>query len=125
VKLVVARDEDGKSGLVELDVMEILKFTTDKTRILIHTKNDVYYFPFDSLEKIQNVLQALNLPFVRADRGNLVNIDKVIEIDDKYAKVYFEGDKPGERGKEATVSRPTNYRRILDLFRERQGRKNE
>ncbi|AGA56697.1 response regulator of the LytR/AlgR family [Thermobacillus composti KWC4] len=125
MKWVVARDEDGKSGLVELDVMEILKFTADKTRILIHTKNDVYYFPFDSLEKIQNVLQALNLPFVRADRGNLVNIDKVIEIDEKYAKVYFEGDKPGELGKEATVSRPTNYRRILDLFRERQGRKNE
>jgi len=122
VKLVVARDEDGKTGPVELEVTEILKFTTDKTRIQIHTKNDVYYFPFDSLEKIQNILQALNLPFVRADRGNLVNMDKVIEIDEKFAKVYFEGDKPGERGKEATVSRPTNYKRILALFRERQGR---
>jgi DNA-binding LytR/AlgR family response regulator len=120
--LVVARDEDGKTGPVELEVTEILKFTTDKTRIQIHTKNDVYYFPFDSLEKIQNILQALNLPFVRADRGNLVNMDKVIEIDEKFAKVYFEGDKPGERGKEATVSRPTNYKRILALFRERQGR---
>ena len=122
MKLVVARDEDGKTGPVELEVTEILKFTTDKTRIQIHTKNDVYYFPFDSLEKIQNILQALNLPFVRADRGNLVNMDKVIEIDEKFAKVYFEGDKPGERGKEATVSRPTNYKRILALFRERQGR---
>jgi len=124
VKLVVARDEDGKTGPVELEVTEILKFTTDKARIQIHTKNDVYYFPFDSLEKIQNILQALNLPFVRADRGNLINMDKVIEIDEKFAKVYFEGDKPGERGKDATVSRPTNYKRVLALFRERQGRTN-
>ena len=125
MKWMVARDEDGKSGLVELEVTEILKFTTDKTRIQIHTKDDVFYFPFDSLEKIQNILQAMNLPFVRADRGNLINIDKVVEIDEKFAKVYFEGDKPGERGKDATVSRPTNYRRILTLFRERQGRNNK
>lgn len=125
MKWVVSRDEDGKSGLVELDVSEIVKFTTDKTRIVIHTKNDMFYFPFDSLEKIQNVLHTLNLPFVRADRGNLINMDKVVEIDEKYAKAYFEGDTPGVKGKEATISRPTNYRRILSLFQERQGRKNK
>jgi hypothetical protein len=111
----VTRDRDGKTGVVLLSQDEIVKFTTQGNRILIHTLNDIFYH-VDSLDKIETALRAAGLPYERADRGNLIDITKVIEIDEKTAIAYFGSEMSGGKRIEATISRPENYRRILAKF---------
>jgi len=110
------KDIDGKTGVVFIPFEKVLKFSTQGNRILIHTVDDVYYH-LDGMDRIDAALQAAGLSYERADRGNLIDITKVIEIDEKKALAYFEGERPGEKGKESTISKPENFNRIINRFK--------
>ena len=94
-----------------------MKFTVQGGRRLVHTKDEVYYEP-DNLERLEAALLAIGQPFERADRGSLIDITKVVEIDEKKAIAYFEGNEKGTRGNDTTLSRPDNFNRIRKRFRE-------
>lgn len=117
MKWPVTRDKEGESGIIFLDFSEILKFTVQGGRRLVHTVDGVFYEP-DSIDRLQSALQQSGLPFERADRGNLINITRVVEIDEKKALAIFESPEPGVKGKDSTISKPDNFKRILKKFRE-------
>ncbi|MGG1312800.1 MULTISPECIES: LytTR family DNA-binding domain-containing protein [Cohnella] len=116
MKWPVTRDEKGETGLLFISLSDIVKISAEGNRLLFHTKDEVFY-QLNTLEKIESALKAAGLPFERADRGHLIDLHKVVEIDVKNAIAYFE-PSPGKERKSATLSR-AKLKELLPKMKER------
>ncbi|MFC5652924.1 LytTR family transcriptional regulator DNA-binding domain-containing protein [Paenibacillus solisilvae] len=116
----VTRDKEGITGIIFIEFEKILKFTTQSNRVMVHTSDEVYY-QLDNLDRLESALKASTDRFERADRGNLIDLTQVVEIDDKFSKAYFRNSSPEGKSKEATISKPGNYQRIKKRFLELNG----
>lgn len=113
----VSRDKDGETGFFMLDSKDIIKFSSEGSNYLVHTRDEVFYI-LNTLDKIESAFAAVGLPYARADRGELIDLSTVEKIEDKYEKAVFEG------GKSATISR-TKFKAIKEKFLSLIERKNE
>ncbi|WP_221469275.1 LytTR family transcriptional regulator DNA-binding domain-containing protein [Cohnella nanjingensis] len=104
----VSRRERGDSGVIFLEVRQIIKFSAFGNAIQVHTQDEVFHL-LATLDRIESALQAVGLPFERADRGNLIHMTKMVELDEKFSKAIFAG------GKTATIS-SSKYKKIKALF---------
>jgi DNA-binding LytR/AlgR family response regulator len=91
--LTVARGKDGETGLVPLEIEDIifLEFERIDNRINVHTLDDVYYI-MGTLKFWVTALQNSGYDFVMVDRVNAANINKIVRLDKQYNIAYFETD---------------------------------
>lgn len=121
----VTRDKEGNTGIIFIEFEKIVKFTIQNNRVMVHTHEEVFYH-LDNLDHLESALEVSSDRFERADRGNLIDITQVVEIDDKYSKAYFRSSlSAASKRKEATISKPGNYQRIKRRFLELHGNPKE
>ncbi|WP_373876431.1 LytTR family DNA-binding domain-containing protein [Paenibacillus spongiae] len=90
-QLSVTLDIDGKLGFGLVNIHDIIFFEYDNliNRIIIHTMNKKYY----TMSTLKYFIESLNNSgyfFKLVDRNNAVNIDKIVCLDSRTKKAYFE-----------------------------------
>lgn len=89
--LTVTRDVDGNRGLEFLPIRKIayMEYLKNINRVVVHTTNQEFYL-MGTLQYWQRALEMSGYNFVFLDRGNVVNLDKIVLLDAKYHVAYFE-----------------------------------
>jgi DNA-binding LytR/AlgR family response regulator len=90
-KLTVTRDPAGISGILSVNVDEILmlEYSRREDRIVVHTAEDTYY-TVGTLKYWNDALNGSGYQFAMVDRGNSLNLAKVVRIDEIFNVAYFE-----------------------------------
>ncbi|MDF2651798.1 MAG: hypothetical protein K0Q73_7603 [Paenibacillus sp.] len=89
--LVVSKDINAESGLISLPIKEVafMEFERRIDRVIVHTV-DSSFFLTGTLKYWQNGLDSNGYNFVAVDRTNVVNLDRIVVLDEMYHIAYFE-----------------------------------
>ena len=91
MKLAVTRDAEGKTGLINLSVSEILYLEFDMTEkwVFVHTLEDRFYIS-GNLSYWAEALKAVGFGFEKVDRNVVVHLQKIKRLDRVFAYAFFE-----------------------------------
>ncbi|MGG1313661.1 LytTR family transcriptional regulator DNA-binding domain-containing protein [Cohnella laeviribosi] len=102
VRFPVTRDPGNFSEVIELDLRDVDYIETHQTGFVVfHTKDEVFYPVVPKLSILEKHLEDLG--FLRLDRTNLSNIEKIRYYDEERSLVFF-NDKISKSSKFTTVS---------------------
>ncbi|WP_410514996.1 LytTR family DNA-binding domain-containing protein [Paenibacillus sp. BR2-3] len=89
--ITVTRDPAGISGIFSINVDEILmlEYSRREDRIVVHTE-DNSFFTVGTLKYWTDALNGSGHKFAMVDRGNSLNLEKVVRIDETFNVAYFE-----------------------------------
>ena len=89
----VTRDPAGNSGLISIDADEILmlEYSSKEDRIILHT-TDHSFFTMGTLKYWTDALNGTGYKYALVDRGNSLNLEKVVLLDKTYNLAFFESD---------------------------------
>ncbi|MEK4351310.1 LytTR family transcriptional regulator DNA-binding domain-containing protein [Paenibacillus sp. FSL R5-0475] len=89
--LTVTRDVDAVTGVISLPIRDIafLEYASQIDRVIVHTINEMFYMP-GTLKYWQSALDSSGYNFASVDRTNVVNLDKIVLVDEIYRVAYFE-----------------------------------
>lgn len=104
MNLAVSNHIEGKHGLIQLSVDDILYFEFERSKemIVLHTLTDKFFTP-GTLKFWVEALKASGYHFEMVDRINAVNLCRIRHVDQKYKLAYFE-DVIKKDSKRCTVS---------------------
>jgi|HigsolmetaGSP12D_1036236.scaffolds.fasta_scaffold00095_18 DNA-binding LytR/AlgR family response regulator len=116
MRLSVSRDIDGKTGIVNLSVTDVLFLEYDLTtkKVWVHTLRDRYYIP-GTLSFWAEALRAGGYDFRKVDRNIVVQVPKIKVMDRTFKYAYFE-DPVREKSKRITLSQ-TYFKKIAEKNR--------
>ncbi|MFD2613699.1 LytTR family transcriptional regulator DNA-binding domain-containing protein [Paenibacillus gansuensis] len=97
---VVKRVDSETNELVMLDLNEVLFINIESRNIVYHTSQGKFY-QITTLSELSEHLQDQG--FDTLDKTNLVNMNKIKNLDSKYGKLYFE-ENPAPGSPYASVS---------------------
>ena len=91
MQLTVTRDIEGKSGISNLPVRDILFLQSDLTSkwIAVHTLDDQFYIP-GTLIYWTEALKQGGYQFEKVDRNIVVHVPRICKMDRIFVKAYFE-----------------------------------
>ncbi|TVX91533.1 LytTR family transcriptional regulator DNA-binding domain-containing protein [Cohnella terricola] len=98
-RLTVSRDSEGKTGLIELPVEDILFFESNsrnKDMIILHTWDELFYAP-GTLRYWLEALKSSGEDFEMVDRVNVVHLSKVHHVDRIFRIAYFGESKSSKQ----------------------------
>ncbi|EXX86021.1 hypothetical protein BG53_14855 [Paenibacillus darwinianus] len=110
----VTRSVEG-IGMESIHVDDILFLETSQSRILVHTKDGVYYVP-NTLERWMRAFGSIGQQFEMVDRCSIANLNRVRRIDPVWCRLYFD-DNPSEGAKPCNVAR-SHYRKVANKIEE-------
>jgi len=116
--LSVTKDENGYSGLVQLNIADIAFLESRTGKILIHTIHNDTFYTVGSLKYWTQVLNSTGFSFFIADRNNSVHMDNIVEMNGFLKVAYFERNR-GNTSKHCTMSK-SGYKEVsmlLDIAR--------
>lgn len=89
--LSVTRDEEGKTGLINITANDALFLEYDQyqKRVYAHTLEERFYVA-GSLTYWETALKAAGYEFEMVDRNIVVHMPKIKRLDRVFAKAYFE-----------------------------------
>lgn len=89
--LTVSKDVDATTGVKSLPIKDIayMEYARQIDRIIVHTIDDIFYMT-GTLKYRQSALEASGYNFATVDRTNVVNLDKIVLLDEVYHVAYFE-----------------------------------
>ncbi|CAH1054047.1 LytTR family DNA-binding domain-containing protein [Paenibacillus pseudetheri] len=93
VCITVSRDADATTGIISLPIQDIafLEYARKIDRVIVHTIDEMYYMT-GTLKYWQSALDNSGFNFVMVDRTNVVNMDKIVLLDEVHHVAYFEKD---------------------------------
>ncbi|GAA3411120.1 LytTR family DNA-binding domain-containing protein [Paenibacillus hodogayensis] len=101
VKYPVTLDPHNFESVIMLDPEEIIKIEVHDRSITFHTKTQTFYPLSWTISTLEHHLR--NLDFLRLDRNNLVNMNKITHLDEERALVFFDPEITNS-SKFATIS---------------------
>ncbi|MCC3377161.1 hypothetical protein [Cohnella sp. REN36] len=105
MRVAVAQDPEGKTGLIELQAEQLWYIETNKKikdMVVVHmSQNECYYAP-GTLKFWETALKASGLLFEKVDRTNVLHLP-LVKYMDEYYNTYFE-DSRTKDSKYCTVS---------------------
>lgn len=110
----VTRDVEG-SGMESIHVDDILFLETSQSRIVVHTKDGVYYVP-NTLERWMRAFDSVGQQFEMVDRCSIANLKRVTRLDPVWCRLYFD-DGSSEGAKPCNVAR-RHYRKVAKKIEE-------
>ncbi|WP_270172130.1 LytTR family DNA-binding domain-containing protein [Paenibacillus sp. SYP-B4298] len=87
--LSLTRDIDGHSGFFQISPHDILYFSHDDGHVVFHLQHEEY-LAMGSLKYFCAALNASGFRFQKVDRNTVVNMDKVMLVNQKRGMLYFE-----------------------------------
>lgn len=104
MSISVSRSAQGKTGLVQLPIDDILYFEFDRgiEMIAVHTLTEKFFIP-GTLKYWLEVLTASGYNFEMVDRNNAVNLCRIKHVDKTFKLAYFE-EAICKESKRCTVS---------------------
>ncbi|WP_379136466.1 LytTR family transcriptional regulator DNA-binding domain-containing protein [Paenibacillus sp. sgz500958] len=87
----VSKDSEANEGLMQLAIDDILyiEYSRKPDRIIFHTMQEMYY-SLGTLTYWQNALCNSGFNFRLVDRTNVINLDKIVQMDGVFHVAYFE-----------------------------------
>jgi DNA-binding LytR/AlgR family response regulator len=113
--LAVSRDPEGKAGLTELPVEDILFFEShskNKDMIILHTLDEAFYAP-GTLKYWVEVLKASGEDFEMVDRANAAHLSKVHHVDRLFRVAYF-GESKSSKNCTLSINNVTKVLQHID-----------
>lgn len=113
--IVVTRDIEALSGLVNLSIQDIafMEYARKIDRVIVHTVDSMYYM-MGTLKYWQTALDNSGYNFVTVDRTNVVNMDKIVLLDEVYHVAYFE-ENITDRSKRCTFTN-INFKKVQQKY---------
>ncbi|KGE19198.1 LytTR family transcriptional regulator DNA-binding domain-containing protein [Paenibacillus wynnii] len=114
--LSVTKDQNGLSGIVQLNIDDIafLEFDSRSGKIFIHTIDNNIFYTVGSLKYWTEVLNNTGYRFFVADRNNSVHIDNIVEMNEFLKIAYFERNRT-ENSSQCTMSK-SGYKEVSQLL---------
>ncbi|MDQ0193975.1 LytTR family transcriptional regulator DNA-binding domain-containing protein [Paenibacillus wynnii] len=114
--LSVTKDQNGLSGIVQLNIDDIafLEFDSRSGKIFIHTIDNNIFYTVGSLKYWTEVLNNTGYRFFVADRNNSVHIDNIVEMNGFLKVAYFERNRT-ENSRQCTMSK-SGYKEVSQLL---------
>lgn len=111
--ITVTRDIDANTGIISLPIRDIayMEYARKIDRVIVHTTDAMYYMT-GTLKYWQSALGSSGYNFVAVDRTNVVNMDKIVLLDDVHHVAYFE-EVITEASKKCTFT-VINFEKIQD-----------
>ena len=103
--LTVSRDVEGNTGVLALPVNEIayIEYANKIDRIVVHSVKEEFYTQ-GTLRYWLNAFNNSGYQFMAVDRTNVVNLDRIVLLDNLYQLAFFEEDVT-PRSKRCTLTR--------------------
>lgn len=88
--ITVSREVDATTGIENLPIRNIafLGYARQIDRVIVHTIDEIFYMR-GTLKYWQNALDSSGYNFATVDRTNVVNLDKIVIMDEVYRVAYF------------------------------------
>lgn len=89
--ITVTKDIEGSSGIISLPICDIayIEYASKIDRVILHTIDSMYY-TMGTLKYFLTALDNSGYNFAAVDRTNVVNLDKLVRLDEVYHVGYFE-----------------------------------
>lgn len=88
MKYPVTPDPNNFEEILMLDLDDIMKIEVHDRSVTFHTRTHTYYPLTWTISTLEHHLEAYD--FLRLDRNNLVNMNKITHIDEERALVFFD-----------------------------------
>ncbi|MFC5703221.1 LytTR family DNA-binding domain-containing protein [Cohnella faecalis] len=85
-------DTEGLTGFKSVHADDILFFCVQQNQIVAHTLEKQYFTGWDSLDRLWRAVKASDPRYYRTDRVYIVNLSKVVLLDQEWCKLYFGDD---------------------------------
>jgi len=114
MQLAVTRDTEGKTGLINLPVSEVLFLEFDMTVkwVIVHTLQDQFFVAGNLTYWVES-LKAKGFDFEKVDRNVVVHMPKIKRIDRSFAYAYFEYEV-GKDSKRITLAQKY-FKKVLSM----------
>jgi DNA-binding LytR/AlgR family response regulator len=112
MKYPVTPDPNNFEEILMLDLDDIVKIEVHDRSVTFHTTTDTYYPLTWTISTLEHHLGAYD--FLRLDRNNLVNMNKIKHIDEERALVFFD-TQITNLSKFATISNKEKSRLKQDI----------